>query len=260
MNDESNITYRTPKGTARLDARLCPSLYVHFRVFMTIIEAAGRAKRGKYDSEAWGKHGTRIQELLEHTGAVVTVENADVMKQIDGPFIVAGNHMSTFETFALPGIITPYHPVTFVVKRSLVEYPIFKDVLLSRNPIVVDRVNPREDLVKILNGAVDRVRDGQAIIVFPQTTRAEQFIPEEFNTIAVKMARKAGVPVVPLALKTDAWPNGRWIRDLGRIYPRRPIRFCFGEPMEVTGNGREQHEKIIHFIEGKLKEWGGEQA
>lgn len=261
MNQDAPIiTYRTPAQATRPDAWLCPSLYVHFRVAMTIIEASGRARRGKYDDEAWRKHSARIRELLEHSGVQVEVENADVMGTLDSPFIVAGNHMSTFETFALPSIIAPYCPVTFVVKRSLVEYPVFKHVLLSRNPIVVDRENPREDLAVTLRGAVDRAKDGQSIIVFPQTTRAAEFIPSEFNTIGVKMARRAGVPVVPLALKTDAWTNGRWIKELGRIDTGKKVRFSFGQPLTVSGNGRAEHEQIIEFIEGKLKAWTEEEA
>ena len=259
-NGPPNVTYRTPDHAARLDARLCPTFYLHFRVVMTILEAAGRAKRGKYDEEAWRKHSNRIRELLEHTGVRVEVEDASVLGRLDSPFILVANHMSAFETFALPGIVTPYCRVTFVVKRSLVEYPVFKHVLLSKNPIVVDRENAREDLAATLNGAVDRVQNGQSIIVFPQTTRVAEFNPAEFNTIGVKMARRAGVPVVPLALKTDAWANGRWIKDMGRIDTRKKVRFSFGIPLTVTGNGREEHAQIVDFIEGKLQVWAEEEA
>ena len=261
MNDSApRISYRTPDHAPRIMARVLPSLYVHFRVFMTIIEASGQAKRGKYNDEVWRKHSERIRELLEHTGVRVEVENAEVMGRLETPFIVAANHMSTFETFALPGIIGPYCRVTFVIKRSLVEYPIFKHIMLSKNCIVVDRVNPREDLQVALKGAEDRVRGGQSVIVFPQTTRASHFDPATFNTIGVKMARRAGVPVVPLALQTDAWGNGRRIKDLGRIDPSRKVRFSFGEPMEVSGNGRAENDRIIRFIEDKLETWRKEDA
>jgi 1-acyl-sn-glycerol-3-phosphate acyltransferase len=40
--------------------------------------------------------------------------------------------MSTLETFVLPYLIAPHRPMTFVVKKSLVEYPVFKHVMRAR--------------------------------------------------------------------------------------------------------------------------------
>ena len=50
------------------------------------------------------------------------------------------------------------------------------------------------------------------------------------------------------------------IKDLGRIYPKRPVHFAFGEPMTVTGNGREQQARIVKFIEDKLQVWKKEEV
>ena len=73
--------------------------------------------------------------------------------------------------------------------------------------------------------------------------------------VGIKLAKKAGVPIVPIALKTDAWGNGKMIKDFGKMRPERPVFFSFGNPMTVSGNGREEHLKIIHFIEDKLHSW-----
>jgi 1-acyl-sn-glycerol-3-phosphate acyltransferase len=62
--------------------------------------------------------------------------------------------------------------------------------------------------------------------------------------------------VVPLALKTDAWGNGTWIKDFGRIDPNKAIRFAFGEPMAITGNGKQQHEACVNFVRERLEAWG----
>ena len=95
-----------------------------------------------------------------------------------------------------------------MVKESLLKYPFFGPVLGSREPIVVGRSNPREDLVAVLEGGEARLKQGRSVIVFPQSTRSSVFDPAHFNTIGVKLAKRAGVPVIPVALKTDAWGNG----------------------------------------------------
>ena len=60
---------------------------------------------------------------------------------------------------------------------------------------------------------------------------------------------------MPLAVKTDAWANGKKLKDFGPFQNDRPVHFAFGEPMAITGNGKDQNDAIIAFIQGKLAEW-----
>ena len=145
--------------------------------------------------------------------------------------------------------------MTFVVKKSLVSLPVFGAVMRSRDPIVVGRTNPREDLTAVLEGGVERLKKGISIIVFPQSTRTPDFDPQHFNTIGVKLARKAGVPVVPLALKTDAWGTGKKLKELGPIKSGLPVRYKFAAPMDIHGNGREEQAFICDFISSHLARW-----
>ena len=163
--------------------------------------------------------------------------------------------MSTLETVTLPIIIHPIRKVTFIIKQDLLEYPIFKHIMLARDPIAVGRTNPRQDLKAVMEGGVERLKNGISIIVFPQTTRMPSIDPAQFNTIGIKLAKKADVPIIPLALLSDAWGTGKYIKDLGKIDPSKPVHFSFGEPIRVQGRGTEEHKTIIHFIESKLEEW-----
>jgi len=132
---------------------------------------------------------------------------------------------------------------------------IFKHVLRSRDPIIVGRTNPRDDFKAVMEGGVQRLKTGRSIIIFPQTTRTTVFDPKAFNTIGVKLAHKANVPVVPIALKTDAWGNGKYLKDFGKIDPSKKVYFAFGEPMLIQGTGAEEHHKVVEFISSKLQKW-----
>ncbi len=140
-----------------------------------------------------------------------------------------------------------------MVKESLIDYPVFKHVMKSRDPIVVGRINPREDFKKVLEGGLKRLNQGISVLIFPQTTRTTELDPKAFNSIGIKLAKKAGVPVIPFALKTDAWGIGRWIKDLGKIDPSKRVRFWFGNPITVRGRGKDEHEAVLQFIMEKLK-------
>jgi 1-acyl-sn-glycerol-3-phosphate acyltransferase len=158
----------------------------------------------------------------------------------------------------LPIVIHPIRRVTFIVKDSLLAYPVFKHVLSARDPIVVGRTNPRQDLKTVLEGGMARLQKGVSVIVFPQTTRTRSFDPKKFNTIGVKLAQRAGVPVVPLAVLTDAWGNGKYLKDFGRIDPSRKVCFAFGKPMRVEGRGAAENQAVKDFIARKLEAWRAE--
>jgi 1-acyl-sn-glycerol-3-phosphate acyltransferase len=65
------------------------------------------------------------------------------------------------------------------------------------------------------------------------------------------------VNVVPVAIKTDFWGNGKIIKEIGPLDHLKPIMIMFGEPFPVAGNGKEENQKIIDFIIENLKEWNG---
>lgn len=174
-----------------------------------------------------------------------------------GPVLFLGNHMSTLETFILPWILRSKLPLTFVVKEGLLRYPVFKEVMANRDPVVVTRTNAKEDLVTVLREGVARMEKGRSMIIFPQTTRTLYFDPQSFNTIGVKLARRAGVPVIPLAVKTDAWRTDGWpVKEFGRIEPEKPVRLAFGAPLTIGGNGKAENEAAAGFIAEHLGSWG----
>jgi 1-acyl-sn-glycerol-3-phosphate acyltransferase len=216
-------SYRSPAGKGFWLARKAPTLMFYRKMLLLVWKSWRLAKKGVYNG----------------TSACVYV----------------GNHMSILETFVLPCLIRPYRKVTFVVKKSLMEYPFFGPILQSRDPIVVGRVNPRQDLKTVLEDGQARLDKNISIIIFPQTTRSLDFNVNKFNSLGIKLAKRANVPVIPVAFKTDAWGIGRKFKDFGKINPQIPVRICFGDPLHIQGSGKEEHHHIIEFISGKLKAW-----
>lgn len=252
-----NGSYRTAEDQRSLLGRISPGLAFYSRLFPIVIRAGAKAKRGRYDDDEWKKSSLNSVRALEAAGVRFDIAGLEHVASLESPCVFIGNHMSTLETFALPVILLPFKKITFVVKQSLVEYPVFGHVMRSRDPITVGRTNPREDLKAVLDGGVERLGKGVSMVIFPQTTRVPQFDPKEFNTIGVKLAKRANVPVIPFALKTDAWGNGKLVKDFGRIDPSRRAHFAFGPPLRVKDRGGEEHGEIVKFITSKLRAWGG---
>lgn len=252
-------TYRTPPDHPRdLADRLCfgGSAWFYARIAQVVLDGRAKAIAGRYDRAAWSGSSRRVLDALEGCGARVQVEGLDNLRAVGGPAVLIGNHMSTMETMVLPALVDPILPVTFVVKDSLVRMPVFGTLLRARAPITVGRASARQDMQTVLEEGCARLADGVSVIIFPQSTRQSRFDPEQFNSLGVKLARRAGVPVVPVAVRTDFWTNGKLVKDLGPLVRSRPVHFRFGAPLRVTGGGKDEHQAVVDFICDSLREWG----
>ncbi len=251
-------SYHTPPDTRRfwLD-KLLPGWLIDFRVrFLKItFDARGKCIRNVYSDEEWISSSDRMLKLMEGCGGRFHITGMEHMRECQKPVIFVSNHMSTLETMIFPGLIAPLMRVTFVVKEPLVTSWIFGPVMRSRDPIIVSRENSRQDLTEVLAKGQKLLSEGISIVIFPQHTRRTEFVPSDFNTLAVKLAAKAGVRVIPIAIKTDFWKNGKHIRELGGIDREKPIHMHFGQPMEIRGNGKEENQEIIRFISEHLRIW-----
>ncbi len=213
------------------------------------------ANKRAYSGEQWIQSSLEMVKGLESVGVQFDIQNIASYRELPYACVYVGNHMSILETFVLPCLIRPYRRVTFVVKDSLMKYPFFGPILQSRDPVVVGRANPREDLKTVMEEGQEKLKNNISIILFPQTTRSVEFDEKKFNTLGVKLAKRAEAPIVPVALKTDAWGLGRKLKDFGKIDPQKRVHICFGDPMRVSGSGKEEHRHIIEFISGKLEDW-----
>ena len=253
LTHQSN--YQSPAGKGFWLARNAPTVLFYRKMLWIVWKGWRLAKKGTYSGDQWIQSSLEMLGGLESVGVQFDIQNMASYRQLPSACVYVGNHMSILETFILPCLIRPYRSVTFVVKKSLIEYPFFGPILQTRKPVVVGRANPREDLKTVLEEGQMILNQKISIILFPQTTRSVQFDESKFNTLGVKLARRADVPIIPVALKTDAWGLGRKLKDFGKIDPRKRVHICFGDPLHVSGSGKEEHRQIIDFISEKLSAW-----
>jgi 1-acyl-sn-glycerol-3-phosphate acyltransferase len=233
----------------------CNRLYFTLKYAGVVLRTRREAIKGNYDTKDWADSSIYIFRFIEKAGGVFRISGMENISKDPGPVLFIGNHMSTLETMVLPGIIAPHREVTFVVKESLVRHPLFGHVMRSRDPIVVGRTDPRKDFEEVMTKGMELLSKGTSIIIFPQSTRSVEFRPEDFNSLGVKLAKKAGVNVVPFALKTDFWGQGKLIKEIGPLDSKKTIFFKFGESFPITSPGKAENQRIIDFIEEALKEW-----
>ena len=235
-----------------------PTLLYYSKVMKVVFNHGIIAGRNNYTREIWIDGSWEMINIAESAGASVCVSGLENVSEYKGPLVYISNHMSMVDAFFLPGFLLGFNDVTFVIKQDLLYYPYFGNVMSAVEPIAVTRKNPREDLKTVLNEGMKKLSNGCSVIVFPQATRSHIFDAAKFNSLGIKLARKAGVPVVPVALKTDFQGYGKYIKDMGKIDPSKTIHIQFGRIMNIKGKGQATHEHVVKFIAENVRQWGGE--
>ena len=208
------------------------------------------------DYEEWGRICMASVRFAERLGGIVTFEGFEQRAVYDGPVVYVSNHMSTLETMVFPTTLLSFGKIAIVLKKSLTEIPLVGKAALHIGCIPITRKNAREDLKTVLEEGAKRLAEGHSVLLFPQGTRQAVFDGKKFNSLGSKLAERAGVPVVPLAVKTDFLQTGKWFKDFGTVDPNKPIRFACGPVLPAMLGARATHDQSVAFIESKLKEWG----
>jgi 1-acyl-sn-glycerol-3-phosphate acyltransferase len=140
----------------------------------------------------------------------------------EGGYVLAANHTSNFDPWPLGLPIWPENFLRFMAKSELYWWPL--SVLINAGGGFPVRRGERD--LEAINKAVDLVRAGHVVAMFPHGTRQRKGLLKKYqpkaHTGAARIALEAGVPLVPAAIAgTDR------LRRLG------PLRVRYGEPIPL---------------------------
>ena len=180
-------------------------------------------------------------------GLRFTVTGAENVPATGGA-VKAVNHTG-FLDFALAGVaaLPAGRLVRFMAKEQVFRHPVSGPLMRAMHHIPVDR----DAGAASYRAAVQALRAGEIIGVFPEATISRSFELKEFKSGAVRMAAAAGVPLLPMVI----WGSQRiWTKDhpkrLGRT--RIPIVLSVGTPIPVSR--KDGPEVALHLLRKAMTE------
>jgi 1-acyl-sn-glycerol-3-phosphate acyltransferase len=167
-----------------------------------------------------------------------------------GGGVVAMNHVGYLD-FALVGFA--FRPrkrlVRFMAKKEVFDHKISGPLMRGMKHIPVDR----EAGAGSYRHAVEALRSGELVGVFPEATISQSFELKEFKSGAVRMAQEAGVPIYPAIV----WGSQRvWTKGRPKDFKRHgtPIRIVLGEPWTPVGEPAEATEALKQQMRALLEQ------
>lgn len=183
--------------------------------------------------------------LLAVSGVKVRVEGGEKISP-QGSYVFASNHASYMDT----PVVLANIPVQFrfMAKKGLFSIPFLGWHLGRAGHIPVFRDNPRA-AVKTLGLAAEAIqKHGISLIVFPEGGRTRTGDLRDFKDGAAYIAIRAGVPIVPMALK-----GSRAVLPFGSGTPRSGvIEMRVGDPIPTAGLKLHDRVRLTQEVRDRI--------
>lgn len=164
-----------------------------------------------------------------------------------GGAVLAVNHIS-YVDFIFGGFATQpaKRLVRFMAKRELFDHRLTGPLMRSLHHIEVDRAEGMASYRR----ALEYLKAGEVVGVFPEATISRSFELKEFKTGTVRLAARAGVPLIPLIV----WGTQRlYTKDHPRDFSRgQTVLLTVGEPMHPSGEHPVQENEALRTEMSKL--------
>jgi len=160
----------------------------------------------------------------------------------EGGFVLACNHVSSFDPWPLGMPLWPKRQLRFMAKSELYWWPM--TIVLNGAGAFPVRRGQRD--TQAIETAVELVRDGNVVAMFPEGTRRMKGLVKKFEARprsgAARIALEGGVPLVPAAV---AGTDG-----LTRL---TQLRVAYGPPVDIADlRGTDDVAKVAHEATERL--------
>jgi len=163
-----------------------------------------------------------LKVLFERVGKPEVINRPEFLQFGRTGAVIACNHVGWADSLWMAYAVYP-RQLHYMSKGELFNSTLSRWVLTHGGSLPIDRVDPSPSSIKT---AVDMLRHGEIILIFPSGTRSEENIA--FKRGAATVALHARVPLVP------AYFRGPKQMQIVHLLHRPPVRVAFGSPIATA--------------------------
>ncbi|MBE5898954.1 MAG: 1-acyl-sn-glycerol-3-phosphate acyltransferase [Lachnospiraceae bacterium] len=158
----------------------------------------------------------------------------------DKPALLVGNHNSFFDVIIMYTLFP--ERTGFIAKKAFKKVPSLNLWMMRLYCLFLDRKDTKQGL-KIILKAIDYVKEGISIFVFPEGTRSKDGKMIPFKAGAFKISTKTGCPIIPVVLSgtADIFEN-----HLPKI-KKGNVVITIGEPIDPNSLEKEEKKHIADY-------------
>lgn len=173
--------------------------------------------------------------ILKLTGAKLHIQGEENLPY-EGRAVYMGTHKSYMDIVIMIRIIDK--PLIFIGKSEVDKLPFIRTWFKAIGGIYMDREDIRQSF-KVILEAIGEIKKGYSVAIFPEGTRAKGKEMIDFKAGSFKLATKANVPIVPIAMQ-DTF---KLLEEKRRVKPAN-IGVNVGKAIDVPNLTREKKQTI----------------
>lgn len=156
-----------------------------------------------------------------------------------GGVLLVSNHQSFLDPVLLG--VRLGRPLSYMARSGLFKFAPFAWLIRSLGAFPV-RQNSAD--IGALKEAIERVREGRALNIFPEGSRTLDGNLQPIEPGIALIIRKAKVPVVPAVIdgSFEVWPHDH------KFFRPGDIRVLYGHPLDLSNMNREQVVQAIGAV------------
>ncbi|MCL1991886.1 MAG: 1-acyl-sn-glycerol-3-phosphate acyltransferase [Spirochaetes bacterium] len=184
--------------------------------------------------------------LIKMAGVEASVSGRENIPPAGGLCFVS-NHVGIFDIvllFAYCG-----RPIGFIAKKELAWVPFFNLCVLIIGGLFIDRKSVRK-AIGTINRGVAKIKNGGAMIIFPEGHRSRGGGLLPFHPGSLKLATQAQAPIVPVAIAGSYDVFEKTYRVVNA-----PVKISFCKAVPTAGLPNEERKHVLcDRIFGAIKE------
>ena len=207
---------------------------------------------GKFNSEEKERSCFHIiqwafRTVLKLCGTQVTVYGEENIPT-DRSVLFVGNHRSIFDILLVYSTVK--RPTGIIAKQELKKVPLLNVWMNNIGCFFLDRKNIKEGLKMVLN-AVDKVKGGMSILIFPEGTRSrDEGVVLPFKGGSFKIAEKSGCDIIPFAIINSA----QIFENHKPAIKKTKVIISYGEPIHTSEYDRKEYKEIPEMARNRVIE------
>lgn len=185
------------------------------------------------------------QRMVKAADATIEVKGRGNLPT-EGPVVYMVTHKGLFDCPVMACLLDD--PIIFIGKEEMAKMPIINKWFDAMGCIYLVRDDMKKSLQAILEG-VQELKNGQSIVIFPEGTRSRSKEMGEFKAGSFKLATKANVPIIPIAIQN----THKILEEKGGIQ-KATVYVNVGEMIDVAALSNEEKKQLPTTVENTVRE------
>lgn len=183
--------------------------------------------------------------IIKISGIKLDIKGGENLNN-NGATVYMGTHKSYLDIVIMLALID--QPLIFIGKEELRRVPFIRTWFKDVGGVAMQRDDIRQSY-KVIMEVIEKLKEGYSVAIFPEGTRAITKDMGEFKVGSFKLATKANVPIIPIAMQNTF----KSLEENRRLRPA-DIYVNVGEVIDVPSLTFEEKKTIAKDTENYMRE------